>query len=245
MKKFLMLVRWEYSGMFGWLCAIAGGMAALQFILINLRIYDGGVVVPLSQAIRESRASVVFFIAFAVLMGLIAARLFMGFATSKSIYVLLALPGKRKHIYQSKLAAAGVAAGVLVAAQMAVVKAAEIRMGLTGDSLRRGADFYLTLLDIPFLRMIYPATGLTVFAALTVLFGSVCVVLYAATAVKAKRYKGSIIATVLWMGTLLLSFPLHENLRSINTFRLTVMLVIAVAVTKMGMALFESGEVAG
>ncbi|MCL2187931.1 MAG: hypothetical protein FWB87_04120 [Defluviitaleaceae bacterium] len=252
MKKFLTLTRWEYHGLFMPLLGIIGVMAALQIILFRFALRGAERHMPLSFLLGEANLAIVFALAFIALLGLVGLRLLMNFTPSKSIYALLTLPNERKRVYQSKLAAAVLAACMLIAAQMLLLLVFNAMAGWLAREAawggayinRRNADFYLALLEAPWLRRIFPTTLFSQVRVITALGGSVCVALYMATALKARRVKEAIIVGVLWLALLLLGTGPFEGRISGPIFFIT-MVVMALTVSKMGVHLFETGEIAG
>jgi|GEM_PF-2219389 len=251
MKKFMTLVKWEYNGVFLPLCVIIGVMGLVQVLLFYRVLQGAARNVPLSYLIQQANVSVLFVVAFAVLMVLIGVRLLFNFMPSKSMYALLTLPGSREDVYLAKLMAMWLALLVLVAAQglvlmgLGFLAGQEGLRGGFGMAGRRGADFYLALLEVPFLRMVFPATGFGRALAVVTLGGTVSVVLYVVTAVKSGYVKGPVIAAALWLGLFLILFPFANNPMRMNVFIFVVMVIFTFCVNKFGMKLFDTGEVAG
>jgi hypothetical protein len=252
MKRFMVLLKWEYNGIFLPLCVIAGAMAALQTVLFLWQMRGASYHVPLSYLIINANIPIVFAVAFTSTLAFSGVNLFMNFTPSKSMYALLTLPGKRKRVYQAKLTAGMLAGAVLVAAQMSLVLLFAWMMGpgvlrtLTGGmDVPRNADLYLALLEVPFLRMLFPPGIFARVVALVGIGGSVCVASYISAAVKAGRRRAPIITAVIWPGLLLFAFPLAEASRRMNIIVLALMAIIVYAVYRMGIKLFETGEVTG
>ena len=250
MKRFTILLKLEYDGVFLPLCVIIALMAILQSSLFGWRLRGARGHEPLAYFIDVGGIPIVFAIAFAGLLGLIAARLVMNFMPSKSIYALLTLPIKRKQIYMAKLLSVALAGFVLLAAQMALILVFHMLLGgQEPESIwlqypRRNADLYLSLLDSGFLRMVFPPDILSLLFALAGFFGSICVTFYVAVAVKAGCKWHGILAALIWLGLLLFTFPITDSARWVNNFRFLLMIGISVAATVKGIRLFESGEVA-
>ena len=253
MKQFLTLAKWEYNGMLLPLLGIVGSMAALQFILFRFALRRAEPHVPFSFLLGQANIWIVFALAFVAVLVLVGLRLLMNFTPSKSIYALLTLPGARKRVYQAKLAAAVLAMLVLVAVQLVLLPVLyEIKGWLGQEALSRGfpftprgADFYLTLLEDAVLRRFFPPTLFARLVALVAIVGSVCLALYVAVALKARRVKNAVIFTILWLGLLLVgTMPSNDGPFS-ATFFFAGMLLSAYTMGRLGVDLFESGEIAG
>ena len=251
MKRFLLLLKLEYDGMFLPLSVILTAMTVLQLALFGRRLQRAGATAPLSYVIDIAGIDIVFAIAFICILILMAARLVRNYMPSKSIYALLTLPVSRRHIYLAKLTATFLAGAVLTAAQMALLLIFSMLMGMrsadsTGvEAARRGADLYLSLLDVNFLRMLFPPDLFSFVFSVAGFLGSVCVGLYVAVGLKSGRRYGAVLIGVFWLAIMLFSFPLSDYVQWANIFKLLVMIIIICVAGLKGSKLFESSEVAG
>ena len=260
--KFLTLVKQEYNAIFTPLLIIAGMMAVMQLMFIFTAMGGASVHDPLSHVLGEGSLLFFFLLGVAGLAGLIGARMILHFTPSKSMYALLTLPVSRAQVYLAKLMTYWLAALVLIAVQLLLIllfdrmagllmlDTAIYRTGIEGSantylSGRRGADLYLTILENDFLRIIAPTQLLSILMSITAIGGSVCVVLFVSAAVKARRFISPIISSAIWLGLVVITFPLANSTNGASFVILFFMLVTAVVTTLMGMDLFESGEVTG
>jgi len=250
MKRFIKLLELEYDGMFFPLGIIIAVMAVLQLTLFGIAMRDNfQTYAPLSYLIDNANISIVFAIAYVCLLVLMGARLVRNYTPSKSIYVLLTLPIKRGHVYLAKLTATLLAGLVLMAAQMLLLLLLSALSGTQGgnawlEAPRRNADLYLSLLDVRFLRMIFPPEPFALVFSVFGFFGSICITLYCAVMLKASRKRHAIILAAVWLALMLFTFPLSDNTRGMNIIKLGVMIIIVFATNIKGIKLFESGEVA-
>ena len=251
MKRFLQLLKLEYDGMFLPLGIILGAMAVLQLVLFGWRLRAADAHAPLSYVIDTAGIYIVFAIAFAGILALTAARLIRNFMPSKSIYALLSLPIKRGHVYLAKLAATLLAGFMLLAAQMALLLAFSALMGMRStDNIgfevsRRNADLYLSLLDVSFLRMLFPPNLFSLMFSVFGYFGSVCVALYATVGFKAGRRNDTVFIAIFWLALMFFTFPLYGYSGASSLIKLIIMIVVILVACRKGRRLFESGEVAG
>ena len=249
MKQFLNLLKLEYDRVFLPVGVIAVIMVILQAILFRLgRLHRVSGHVPLSYLIDAGGIPIVFAIAFAGLLAVAGASFVMNYMPSKSIYALLTLPAKRSHVYMAKLSAMLLAGLVLVCVQMILLVVFSFinRTGAVFDdfTLRRNADLYLSLLDTEFLRIIFPPDLFSLMFSVLGFFGSICMTLYLASAFRAGRRAHVVIAGAVWLGILLVTFPLSDYSLSMNLVNLLLLAVIPAAACVKGIRLFESGEVA-
>jgi len=227
-------------------------MALLQGLLFGRSLQDFGNHISLATIINASRINIVFAIAFVSLLAFVALRFIMNYTPSKSIYALLTLPIKRKHVYWAKLVAALLAGVVLLAAQMLLILVFNtITSGQEASVLgeyeivRRNADLYLTLLDSSFLRMLFPPDIYSLLFTVFGLFGSISVMLYVTVAAKAGKKASAFVSAGVWITALFLIFPLPENTLFFGNLGLTLMVAYLFATCKQGIKLFEKGEVTG
>ena len=249
MKRFLVLFKLEYDGVFLPLCIIAAVMSALQLALFGWRLGEAGTHAPLSYAIDTARISIVFAIAYVSMLALMTARFVRNYMPSKSIYALLTLPVKRNWVYMAKLAAALLAGFMLLAAQMVLMMIFSALMGMRNicpmghEVTRRSADLYLALLDVGFLRMLFPPDLFSLMFSVFVFFGSICVVFYVVVGIKSGRGYNMIGIVVLWLLLMLISFPLSDYSRSNNIMKMIAMIFAVIMAVKHGTKLFVSAEV--
>ena len=245
MKKFLLLLKHEYNGMFLPLCIIIAALAILQIILFSNALRGDYFNAPFSHYVNSARISAVFAIAYAGLLVLMGVRFLRNFAPSKNIYALLTIPVKRGHVYLAELAAALIAGFVLLAAQMAIVLLLYMQFWAFGpETGRRGAGLYLALLDVGFLRLLFPPDFLSLLFTFLGFFGSVSVTFFAAVKLKSGGVVSAIILSAVWLVLLLWSFPIGSFGYAGNAIAFALMLAIPVIAAIRGVKLFESGEVA-
>ena len=251
MKQFMMLLKLEYDGMFLPLGVIIAVMAALQLVLFGWRLHEAGNHASLSHVLDLARVSIVFAIAFACILALMGARLIRNYMPSKNIYALLALPIKRGNIYMAKLTATLLAGFMLLAAQMALLLIFSALMEMRETSsvghevTRRGADLYLSLLDVSLLRILFPPDLFSLVFSILGFFGTICVALYVAVGLKAGKRLGSIFFAAFWLALMLFTFPLYIYSWGSSVVKLIIMIIITIVAGYKGMKLFESGEVTG
>jgi len=251
-----MLLKLEYNGIFLPMCVIVASMAVLQLALFARRIRDTEGHASLAYLVDIGGIPVVSAIGFVSLLALIAARLVMNYTPSKSIYALLTLPVKRRHVYMAKLASSLLAGFMLLAAQMALLLVFNTIAGMRGASVlrwydytleitRRNADFYLSMLDSFFLRTIFPPDLFSLLFSAVMLGGSVCVMLFGAVIVKAGKWPFATLWAVSWLALLFFAFPLTGNSLSFNIVILVALAACSLTTCIKGAILFEKGEVAG
>ena len=252
MKRFLLLLKLEYEGMFFPLCIIVAVMAALQLLLFGRRLRSALGFESLAYFVETGSTAIVFAVMFAALLALIGARLAMNYTPSKSIYALLTLPVGRRQVYLAKLAAALLAGFVLIAAQMVLLLifyyfTARQDAGFYGEfglGIPHG-DLYLSLLRASFLRILFPPELLSLAFSLSGFFGTICMILYVAAKLKSGSKLFAVIVPAVWLALLLIAFPLYENGPGFNIVILALLVAVPVAVSIKGIKLFETGEVAG
>ena len=267
MKRFLILLKLEYDSIFIPLCMIITIMASLQLILIGhrLRYIDGHI--SLALLVDAGNIPIVFAIAFICLLALIAARLAANFTPSKSMYALLTLPIKRRHVYLAKLTASFIAGFMLLAAQMVLLLVFNALAGsgrhnesselmwmmvllrntpgaVEFEMARRYGDLYLSLLDSFFLRTLFPPDLFSLAFSLLAFFGSISVMLYTAVIFISGKRSG-VSRAVIWLAFLLLTFPLADYAHTFNLIKLVFLIIITYASVIKGSRLFEKGEVTG
>lgn len=245
MKQFLILLKLEYDGIFLPLCIIVIILATLQIILFGSALRGDYINAPFSHFVNSSRISGVFAVAYAGLLVLIGVRFMRNYTPSKSIYALLTLPIKRGHVYLAKLAAATTAGLVLLTAQLILVLLAFIQFQIFGQSAGlRSAELYLALLDVGFLRLLFPPDVFSLIITLLGFFGSICVTFFVAVKFKSGGIISPIILAMAWLALMLSSFPIGRFTTQTNIFILILLITIPFAASIRGIKLFESGEVA-
>lgn len=259
MKRFLILFKLEYGRIFAPLLILIAVMAVLQTVLFTWRFTRASGIGSLSFFIESAGVHIVFAFAFMCLLALVATSLAMNYMPSKSMYALLTLPVKRSHVYLSKLSAALIAGFMLISAQMLLLLLFSLFMRIpvtcvpflrdrfTDDFelIRRSADLYLSLLDVGFLRILFPPNVFSLMFSIAGLFGSLCVTLYFVTKIISGGNKiEAIIAVAFWLGLLLVTFPLHDGSLGRNVFCLIMMAALSIVSCFEGIKYFVSGEVA-
>ena len=245
MKRFFVLLKREYDVLFLPLCIIIAVLAVSQFILFGIALRSWYFYAPFSHYVNSSRVSAVFLIAFVSLLVLVGVTFIRNYTPSKSIYALLTIPVKRGHVYLAKLAAAGLAGLMLLAVQMVLILLIFAQFQIFGRNAGvRNADLYLSLLDVGFLRLMFPPDLLSLVLMLLGFFGTICITLFIAVKLKCGNVIFSIILAAVWVVLLLRTFPLGEFTLIGNIIALAIMLIIPIFATGRGTTLFESGEVA-
>ncbi|MCL2379138.1 MAG: hypothetical protein FWC77_08450 [Defluviitaleaceae bacterium] len=252
MKRFLILLKLEYDGMFLPLCAIIGLMSVLQLGLFGRRLRATGGHMPLAYLIDVGGIPIAFAIGFICLLALIWVRLTMNYTTSKSMYALLALPVKRGYVYLAKLAASLLGGFMLLAAQMALLMVfnaiAGMRAVSTHDEFeiaRRQGDLYLTLLDSNFLRMLFPPDLYSLAFSMFAFAGSISIMLYLAAMSRARKWLYAALLATAWLVLLLVTFPLTDYTWTVNVFKLLLLIIVPFVAGVKGIRLFVNGEVTG
>ena len=251
MKRFFHLLKLEYDGVFLPQCIIIAVMAVLQMLLFSWRLRRLDTHAPLSHVIDTANIYIVFAIAYVCLLALMAARLIRNYMPSKSIYALFTLPVKRGQVYLAKLASALLASFMLLSAQMVMLMIFSVLMrtrrvcvfGL--EATQRGADLYLALLDVSFLRMLFPPDLFSLLFSVFVFFGTVWVTFYVVVCLKSGRKYDAIGVGAFWLVLMLATFPLSDYSRSVNVLKLAAMIVYTIVTGIKGIKLFESAEVVG
>jgi len=244
-KKFLILLKLEYEGMFLPLCIIVAIMVVLQPILFGSVLRGDYINAPFSHYVNSSRISAAFAIAYGGLLVLMGVRFLRNYTPSKSIYALLTIPVKRRDVYMAKLAAAAIAGFVLLAAQLILILFIFMQFQVFSQNAdTRNADLYLSLLDVGFLRLLFPPDLFSLVFTLLGFFGSICVTFYVAVKLKSGGAGFAIILAAGWLALLLLIFPFGNFTWLGNFVALVPMFAVPIGATVRGIKLFESGEVA-
>lgn len=253
MNRFIALLKLEYDRIFLPLLINISAMAVIQVLLFSLGWQEAQRGVPLSYLISSSGIPIVFAIGFGSLLALIGVSIAKNYMPSKSIYALLTLPIKRSHVYLTKLTAILLAGFVFIAAQMVLLL---IFSGITAyasaafgaqtsfDAARRQADLYLALLDVRFLRMIFPPDLFSLAFSILGVVGTFCVALYVGVMAAAGKRGFGIEAVAAWVLLLIYTFPISDYSRANNTVTLGLMLWVSLVVTIRGVRLFNSGGAA-
>jgi len=220
-------------------------LTVLQHILSGNALRGDYNNAPFSHFVNSSRISAVFAIAYAGLLVLLGVRFFRNYTPSKSIYALLTLPIKRGDVYISKLVAAAIAGFVLLATQLIVILLIFMQFQIFSQNAGiRNADLYLALLDVGFLRLLFPPDVFSLIFTLLSFFGTVCVTFFIAVKLKSGGAGLTIILAAGWLALLLLTFPLG-NFTQLDNFAVFILMVATpIIATIRGIKLFESGEVA-
>lgn len=243
MKIFLILLKHEYDGMFLPLAIIVAIMAVLQLILFGGALRGDYINAPFSHYVNSAGISSVFAVAYAGLLVLMGIRFLRNYTPAKSIYALLTLPVKRQHIYMTKLVAALFAGLVLLAAQMLLILIIFLQFRIFGQDIRN-ANLYLSLLEVGFLRLLFPPDVFSLIITLLSFFGSICVTFFIAAKLKSGRIISPIFLAIAWLLLMLTAFPIGHFTTPTNIFILILMITIPFAASIRGIKLFESGEVA-
>jgi len=227
------------------LCIIVATMAVLQLILFGNALRDDYINAPFSHYVNSSRISAIFAIAYTGLLVLLGMRFIRNYTPSKNIYALLTLPIKRGDVYMVKLASTAIAGLVLLATQLIVILLIFMQFQIFSQNAdTRNADLYLALLDVGFLRLLFPPDAFSLIFTLLSFFGTICVTFYIAVKLKSGGANLAIIIAAGWLAFLLLTFPFGNFTRLGNLVVLIIMLSVPIGTTARGIKLFESGEVA-
>jgi hypothetical protein len=215
-----MLVKWEYNRIFLPLCIIIGVMAVVTIILFLLQLWRAESHMPLSYLLETAKIPTVMFVAFVLVGGLMGGKIHLGLASSTN-YALFTLPIKRKRIYQARMTVWFIAWLVLYAAQMMLVLLFHSLVGWfetfiwldpifngAGEAVsRRGADLYLTLLELDNSMIFFSVSGMGHLFNLALYSGWVCLTLYMETSIRARKIRDFSVILGVWIIIMLIIFP--------------------------------------